>query len=363
MRSGPVVVVCLDGINWDYVKEGNTPFLDSLARNGTGETCLTMVPTVTNVNNASIITCSFPEDHGITTNWFYDPETGLEVYMDSSRFMTCETYLERAARRGQRTLLLTAKDKLRRLLAKDCDKSYSVERPDPRICEEFEPPPGIYEPDASPWLLRAADHEIGNHEWDVVYVSTTDFVPHKYSPKDPEARDYLNRIDGALESIYGNGCSLGVVADHGMNAKSVNMDPARLLQEHGISSKMVASIKDEHVVHHQNLGGSAYLYTSEAEKAFAILREAEGVEAVYRRDDAAVEFRLMRERIGDLLLLADGDHTFGPNERSVYRDIEIRSHGSLHENEVPFMSSVRHETKERLYNKDIIPALVHTNQE
>jgi len=363
LASDPVVVVCLDGINWDYVKEGNTPFLDSLARNGTMETCLTMVPTVTNVNNASIITCSFPEVHGITTNWFYDPETGLEVYMDSSRFMMCETYLEGAAQRGQRTLLLTAKDKLRRLLAKDCDKSYSVERPDPRICEEFEPPPGIYEPDASPWLLRAADHEIKNHEWDVVYVSTTDFVPHKYSPKDPEARDYVNRIDGALESIYGNGCSLGVVADHGMNAKSVNMDPSRLLQEHGISSKMVASIKDEHVVHHQNLGGSAYLYASEAEKALAVLEGAEGVEAVYRRDEAAGEFRLMRERIGDLLLLADEDHTFGPNERNIYRDIEIRSHGSLHENEVPFMLSVRYETEERLYNKEVIPALVHTMQE
>lgn len=363
MASGPVVVVCLDGINWDYIKEGNTPFLDSLARNGTGETCLTMVPTVTNVNNASIITCSFPDVHGITTNWFYDPETGLEVYMDSSSFMMCETYLERAARRGQRTLLLTAKDKLRRLLAKDCDKSYSVEMPDPRICEEFEPPPGIYEPDASPWLLRAAAHEISSRDWDVVYVSTTDFVPHKYSTKDPEAREYMSGIDEALESIYGNGCGLGVVADHGMNSKSVNMDPARLLQEHGISSKMVASIKDEHVVHHQNLGGSAYLYVSEAEEALAILQEAEGVEAVYRRVEAAREFRLMRERIGDLLLLADEDHTFGPNERSVYRDIEIRSHGSLHENEVPFMLSLRHETEGQLYNKEVIPALVHAKQE
>jgi phosphonoacetate hydrolase len=150
-----------------------------------------------------------------------------------------------------------------------------------------------------------------------------------------------------------------VVADHGMNAKSVNMDPARLLQEHGISSKMVASIKDEHVVHHQNLGGSAYIYVSEAEKALAILREAEGVEAVYRRDEAVGEFRLMRERIGDLLLLADEDHTFGPNEEGVYRDIEIRSHGSLHENEVPFVLSSRYEVGEQLFNKEIIPALTH----
>ena len=354
------VVVCLDGVNWNYINEGNTPFLDSLVRNGTGETCQTMVPTVTNVNNASIITCAFPELHGITTNWFYDPETGLEVFMDSSNFMLCKTYLEKAAQRGQKTLLLTAKDKLRRLLAKDCDKSYSVERPDPTICKELEPPPGIYEPDASPWLLQAAAHEIASHEWNVVYVSTTDFIPHMYSPKDPEARDYMSRIDEAIESIYSNRCILGVVADHGMNAKSVNIDPTRLLQEHGINSKMVESIKDEHVVHHQNLGGSAYLYVSEAEKALAVLREAEGVEAVYRRDEAANEFKLMRERIGDLLLLADEDHTFGPNEESVYRDIEIRSHGSLHEDKVPFILSFRIETKEQLYNKDVIPTLTTT---
>lgn len=356
MDSDPFVVVCLDGINWDYVNEGNTPFLDSLARNGTGKTCLTMVPTVTNVNNASIITCSFPEVHGITTNWFYDPETGIEVYMDSSKFMMCETYLGKMTRKGKRTLLLTAKDKLRRLLAKDCDKSYSVEKPDPRA-RAFEPPPGIYELDASPWLLRAANYEISNYDWDVIYVSTTDFVPHKYSPKDPEARDYMNRIDEGLKLIYDHGCSLGIVADHGMNAKSVNMDPARLLQEHGIKSKIVASIKDEHVVHHQNLGGSAYLYVSEVERAAALLEEAEGVEGVYRRDKAVAEFRLMGGRIGDLLLLADKNHTFGPNEKSIYRDIEIRSHGSLHENKVPFILSHQHKTQRLLYNKDVIPAL------
>jgi phosphonoacetate hydrolase len=179
-----------------------------------------------------------------------------------------------------------------------------------------------------------------------------------YSPKEPEAREYMSQIDEAIESIYSKGCILGVVADHGMNAKSANIDPTRLLQEHGISSKMVESIKDEHVVHHQNLGGSAYLYVSEAEKALAILSEAEGVEAVYRRDEAAREFRLKRERIGDLLLLADRKHTFGPNEKGVYRDIGIRSHGSLHEKEVPFILSTRIQTKEKRYNKDVIPALI-----
>ena len=95
-------VICLDGINWEYVQESRTPFIDSLTREGTSETCLTMIPSVTNVNNASIITCSFPEKHGITSNWYYDRNNRKEVFMDSNKFLTCQTYLEKEMRKAGR---------------------------------------------------------------------------------------------------------------------------------------------------------------------------------------------------------------------------------------------------------------------
>jgi len=353
------VIVCLDGISWDYIEMADTPFLDGLGREGMAATCMAMVPTVTNVNNASIITGAFPEEHGISTNWYYDPSTGVEVYMDSSRFLTYPTLLERVTARGGRTLLLTVKDKLRRLLARNVTTSYSTERPPPRLMEELGAPPNIYSLESSPWLLSAAEHELRRRRWDMVYIATTDYIPHMHPPETPEARKYMGRLDEGLRSIAERDAVLGIVADHGMNAKTVNIDLVQLLNEAGMEAKFVAAIKDEHVVHHRNLGGSAYLYIEgTVERAREVVASADGVETVLTRTEASSRFRLPSGRIGDLLVLADADHTFGPNPGTVYADDEVRSHGSLHEREVPFILSVRAEVSSELYNKDVIPALL-----
>jgi len=351
----------LDGVSWDYVKESKTPFLDNMGREGVASTCKAMVPTVTNVNNASIITGTFPDGHGISTNSYYDPSTGVEVYMDSSRFLTCHSLLEDVSARGGRTLLLTVKDKLRRLLARNVTASYSVERPPLKMVDGIGCPPSIYSSESSIWLLQAAERELKNHRWNMVYVSTTDYIPHKYAPKESEARDYMNRIDEGLSSIAEQNVALGIVADHGMNEKTNNIDLIRLMEEAGLRARFVAAIRDEHVIHHSNLGGSAYLYVEgEVKKARDLLASTSGIELALTREEAATKFKLPANRIGDLLVLADKNHTFGPNPRSPYRDVNVRSHGSLHEREVPFFLSHRVEVNRELYNKDIIPFLLRT---
>ncbi|MBS7637967.1 alkaline phosphatase family protein [Candidatus Bathyarchaeota archaeon] len=354
----PIVLLVLDGITWDYIEAANTPFLDSLMRMGSAETCRAMVPTVTNVNNASIITGAFPEEHGISSNSYYDPKTGLEVFMDSSSFLTHPTFLELEAKGGGRTLLLTVKDKLLRLLSRGATASYSAERPPGRLVEEIGMPPSIYSSEVSTWLLKAARLEMERRRWDLAYISTTDYIPHKYPPSSQEAREYLSNLDEELGRLFELDVVLGIVADHGMNQKRVNLDPVRLLKEDGIEARMVAAIRDEHPTHHMNLGGSAYLYLEEGlERAREALASAEGVEEVLSRDEAARRFRLPAERIGDLLLLADFEYTLGLNSRSIYEDVEIRSHGSLHEAEVPLISSLRMETEGEAYNKDLFPRL------
>ncbi|MFQ6054106.1 MAG: alkaline phosphatase family protein, partial [Candidatus Bathyarchaeia archaeon] len=188
---------------------------------------------------------------------------------------------------------------------------------------------------------------------------TTDYVPHKHAPGTPEAERYMARLDEELARIAEHGVALGVVADHGMNEKRVNLDLVRLLAEEGRRARFIAAIKDEHVIHHQNLGGSAYLYVEgDVEGAREVVASADGVEVVLTRAEAAARFRLPADRIGDLLVLAEIGHTFGPNPRSVYADVEVRSHGSLHEREVPLILNRRLEAGRELYNKDVIPALM-----
>ncbi|MFP3952077.1 MAG: alkaline phosphatase family protein [Candidatus Bathyarchaeia archaeon] len=347
--------VCLDGVSWEYIEEARTPFLDWVARHGTATECLAMVPTVTNVNNTSIITSSYPEEHGITSNWYYDMSLGREVYMDSSRYLRVKTSLQVEAERGHRTLLLTVKDKLRRLLAEGVTHSYSLEQPDPMAVSALGEAPDIYNQESSRWIIEAATREAEEGGYHLIYASTTDYVPHKHPPGDQVTREYVSDIDEALERLHGATEEIVVTADHGMNAKTVNIDPVGILRDRGIEARMVASIRDEHVAHHGNMGGSAYIYTEEAEEAVEALSSVEGIEEVNTRREAAGMYRLDAERIGDLLL-GDEVHTFGPNPRGHYRDVDIRSHGSLHERAVPLLSTHRCEV-DGLYNKDALSLL------
>jgi phosphonoacetate hydrolase len=354
------VIVCLDGVSPEYIKEANTPFLDSLAREGTSTVCDAMVPTVTNINNTSIMTASFPETHGITTNYYYDLETGEEVYMDSSKYLTCKTILEKATLEEKKTLLLTVKDKLRRLLARNISLTYSVEKPTNRIVTELGKPPDIYTAESSIWLIEAVNHELNKREWDYIYISTTDYIPHKFSPKETEAKEYLSKIDSTLESINEKQPLMGIVADHGMNPKKINLDPSKLLKEQGIENRLIANIKDEHITHHLNLGGSAYIYLKnnrEIKATITILEDTAGVEKVFTRNKAAEKYKLNPERIGDILILADERHTLGPNSKSIYQDINIRSHGSLHERKVPLITNRQVELRSPLYNNVVIPLI------
>ena len=74
------------------------------------------MPTFTNPNNLSIVTGVSPAVHGISGNFFLDPETGQEVMMNDPRFLRAETLLAALSQAGLRVVVITAKDKLRRLL-------------------------------------------------------------------------------------------------------------------------------------------------------------------------------------------------------------------------------------------------------
>src|SRR5438477_5419077 len=115
----PLVVVCVDGCEPDYVNQaieaGCAPWIASL--NGSG-TCLTadcVVPSFTNPNNLSIVTGVPPSVHGICGNYFWDAEAGAEVMMNVAKYLRCDTILAAFAEAGACVAVVTAKDKLRRL--------------------------------------------------------------------------------------------------------------------------------------------------------------------------------------------------------------------------------------------------------
>jgi phosphonoacetate hydrolase len=353
------VIICMDGCGPEYLAAADTPNLDALARRGWSVTGRAVVPTVTNVNNVSAVTGVFPTAHGITSNYYFDRGLGEGVYMESADYLLAPTVFERLAGRGLTSALLTAKDKLRTLLAKGVAVSASAEDPPTWLVDQIGPPPSIYSVEANPWLLDAIPAVLGLcPELDLVFVSTTDYAMHTYPPDHAESQRHLRKIDrqiGTLAERY-DGADMAFTADHGMKPKTIGLDPARILGAVGIDADVVPIIKDRHVVHHQNLGGAAYVYLRDLgseEDARERLLEEPGVEAVLNRLEAAEKYHLHSGRIGDLMLLADVRTVFGdlPDSRV---EVQVRSHGSLHEQEVPIIGcGPRLADVEPVYNKDL----------
>src|SRR5713101_7077522 len=116
----PTVVVCVDGCQYEYITEatkaGVAPYLKRMLEAGSAFSADCVVPSFTNPNNLSIVTGAPPAVHGICGNYFYDRVRGEEVMMNDPKYLRAGTILAAFADAGATVAVVTAKDKLRRLL-------------------------------------------------------------------------------------------------------------------------------------------------------------------------------------------------------------------------------------------------------
>src|SRR5688572_32124739 len=87
-----------------------------MMRVGTSRIAECVVPSFTNPNNLSIVTGVPPAVHGICGNYFYDRDAGQEVMMNDPKYLRAGTLLAAFSAAGARLAVVTAKDKLRRML-------------------------------------------------------------------------------------------------------------------------------------------------------------------------------------------------------------------------------------------------------
>ena len=305
------VIMMIDGLDPDYLESCPAPNLEQLARDGFKVEAKAVMPTVTNVNNVSLVTASYPEEHGITSNYLLSRELGQqesgEVYMESGEFIRKETMFQRATTQGARSLLVTAKDKLRRLLGDGTTLSVSSEQPPDWVVEGVGEPPPIYSIEVNQWVINAAEYIMGREQFDLAYVTTTDYAMHTYGPEEPESRRHIEILDRAIGSLVESIPEIQtlITADHGMSAKNKMIHLPEFLADHGIKAQAVPIIKDMYTVHHSNLGGCIYVYLDpdDTDRAIEVLRQMEGVEDALPREEAARRFKLMPGRIGDVMVL------------------------------------------------------------
>jgi phosphonoacetate hydrolase len=378
--SAPVVVVCVDGCEQDYLTEaaraGVAPFLARMMEQGTARIGECVVPSFTNPNNLSIVTGVPPSVHGICGNYFFDREAGAEVMMNDPKYLRAGTILAAFADAGAKVVVVTAKDKLSRLLGHKLKGiCFSSEKADAAMVElAGMPVPSVYSAELSEFVFAAGVKLMERDRPDLMYLSTTDYVQHKAAPGTPAANTFYAMMDRYLARLDRAGASIALTADHGMNAKhgadgapNVIYLQDRLDEWLGPgAARVILPITDPYVVHHGALGSFATVYLEK--DVSERISQLPGIELVLRREEAARKFELPADRIGDLVVVSTRHVVIGTSRSR--HDLSgltepLRSHGGISEQKVPLLFNRRLRRLEpgrRLRNFDVFDlALNHVH--
>lgn len=367
LPSQPVVVICVDGCDPRYLEHGLAGgFMPTFVRfreHGFFQLGRGVIPSFTNPNNLSIITGVPPSIHGICGNYFFDRSTGREVMMDDPGFLRCPTIPATVSKAGTRTAIVTAKDKLRRLLGHGVhgicfsseranEATIQVDGTETRIIDLVQMPvPAVYSAELSEFVLAAGLAMLKRGLADLLYLSLTDYVQHVHGPGDPAATAFFAMLDRYFDAFDREGAVLGITADHGMNAKvradgSANVIFLGPILDDVVGpgrSRIILPITDPYVVHHGALGSFATIYLDDAANISAVLDRLStipGITDALDKVTACARFELPLDRMGDVVVLSDAHTALGksPKEHDLsLLEGPLRTHGGLEEQIVPLL--------------------------
>ncbi|NIZ59708.1 phosphonoacetate hydrolase [Sedimentitalea sp. CY04] len=365
------IAICLDGCEPEYldvaIAKGLMPTLKRMRETGTDRLAHSVIPSFTNPNNLSIATGRPPSVHGICGNFLYEPETGEEVMMNDVRFLRAPTIFSKFYEAGARVAMVTAKDKLRALLGaglkfdEDRAVAFSSERSGETTKAEHGidnasewlgmDVPEVYSAELSEFVFAAGVKLLQDFKPDVMYLSTTDYIQHKFAPDQQGALDFYAMFDKYLAQLDEMGAAIVVTADHGMKPKHLTDGSPAVVYVQDVldewlgeaAARVILPITDPYVVHHGALGSFATAYLPEGadrNDVIARLQAIDGITHVLTRERAVVDFEMPADRIGDIVLVSGENMTLGTSEHR--HDLAalkepLRSHGGLTEQVVPFI--------------------------
>jgi phosphonoacetate hydrolase len=369
----PVVVVCIDGGDPAYLRQfladGSIPNIARFITQGFGAVADGTVPSFTCPNNMSIITGTPAAQHGISGNYYLDTKTGEAVVMTGPELLRGDTILARFADAGAKVASITAKDKLRKQLGKNLD----VSKGNVSFSSEFAskctlaengiehvldfvgmPQPDMYSMELSWFVLEAGIKLLETRRPDLLYLSLTDYVQHKYAPEESEAKRFYKHIDRCFGRLAENGALVALVADHGMNDKSDAAGKPNVIWLQDIldarfgkgDTRVICPITDAFVGHHGALGGFVRVWcTGKAtpRQVMEVVQGIKGIESVLDKETACRVHELPADREADVVVISDANVCVGGAEAahdlSGLAGHRLRTHGGVSEAKVPFILS------------------------
>lgn len=367
----PVVVVCIDGGDPAYLRQfladGSIPHIAKFVHEGFAAVADGSMPSFTCPNNMSIITGTPTSHHGISGNYYLDTATWKPVVMTGPELLRGDTIITKFAEAGAKVVSITAKDKLRKQLAKglDCSKghvSFSTEfverctMAENGIENALEwlgmEKPGMYSMELSLFVLEAGIKLLQERRPDLLYLSLTDWVQHKWSPQEADARRFYQKLDDCVGRLAALGATVALTADHGMSDKSNEAgEPNVIWLQDILDAKfgkdetiVICPITDAFVAHHGSLGGFVRVWSRGKVSARQIIDHIagiDGIELALDREAACRMFDMPPDREGDVAVVSRHDVCIGASagnhDLSGLKGHRLRTHGGVSEAKVPFI--------------------------
>ncbi len=344
-KSQRVIVAMMDGLDMEYLEQTSLPTMENMMQNGFFKEVSGVFPSVTNVNNVSIACGTWPNEHGISANSYFDKKSGKPEYMNAQSLIRSSSIFKKAKELGLKTALLTSKKKTLELFHKDVTIGIAAEAATDDIVAKYGQPGDIYSADINYWLWEVACSILTDQpDIQLLYVHITDYPMHAWGPEKQESKVHLEKLDQLMGKALkaAPDAAFLATADHGMNYKKQCWDLKRVLDEKGLPARFVLSPeRDYYIVHHRNFTGCSWVWLNSSDDLQAtidLLQLLPGVEKIFTREEAAELFNLPPEHIGDLVVAGDKDTMFGEMETS-FEELPstYRAHGSLHEMRLPLI--------------------------
>lgn len=369
--QAPTVIICCDGSEPAYMElaleKGLMPNLKRIIAKGADLRGQSVIPSFTNPNNLSIVTGCPPNVHGISGNYFFDRASQTEVLMNDPKYLRAPTIFEAFHKAGARIAIVTAKDKLRALLGNGLSYGegktvcFSSERADQctlaqnGIDDAVEMTgmkvPEVYSLELSEFVFAAGVKLMARMRPDLMYLSTTDYIQHKYAPDTAGANAYYVMMDKYLGELDAAGAVIVLTADHGMKEKFLpNGQPDVLYLQDTLDewlgkghARVILPITDPYVVHHGALGSFATVYLDDSvdvQDVIGRIRALPLIDVAVTGKEGCAMFDLPEDRMGDVIVVSRDTKVIGTSvsrhDLAALKE-PLRSHGGITEQTIPII--------------------------
>lgn len=341
--------IIVDGLGYAQIQRANLPFLGGTGA-GMGIRPLRTLLAYSSGIYPSIWSGRYPEDHGVWSEFFFDPSAGPGI-TDGLRFLPISMSLQRAAK-------YSCLEALARMDSHP--KDYfglppSIERFFRRVASDYRSLP----PARPPGIVMIDEIMRLSHTWEFVYtpsfvadspperqvaawsrndsffysISDADEAGHRFGPNTDAYHRFLHRLDDRLRELVtairarNPAIEIFLFSDHGMNRVRETIDLWAYLKQSGLT------LGRDYVTFLNSTLACFWFLTPEAEgnirQTLAKVRGGRVLDAV---DLKRYHLRFRDNRYGDLVFLAGPEIEIVPNWMSLTRRASRGMHGYAPEN-------------------------------